>query len=130
MAAAITSVCISLFSGRGCCRKSQALSGSPVTSRLVLELPCLLWLKELVFDLQFVSHAVNRARDEGCRAKSGQIPACYSVTFLLLTKNRMLTVKQPSLPTNSLSPEKRHGRHGLIASGRTNNEGKDDLTLL
>lgn len=97
---------------------------------LVLELPCLLWLREFAFLLQFVSRPVKGACDEGCRVKSGQRAAYCSLTFLLLTKKLMLTVKQPPLPTNSLPREKRHGRHGLIASGRADNEGKEDLTLL
>lgn len=62
--------------------------------------------------------------------KSRQIAAYYSLTFLLLTKQLMLSIKQPSQATNSLSQEERDGRHRMIASGRTNNGGKEDLTLL
>ena len=62
--------------------------------------------------------------------KSRQIAADYSLTFLLLTKQLMLSIKQPSQPTNSLSQEERDGRRGMIASGSTNNGGKEGLTLV
>lgn len=99
-------------------------------SMLVLELPCLLWLKEFAFCLQSASFPVNRAQDEGCRVKSRQIAAYYTLTFLLLTKHLMLSIKQPSQATNGFSQEEGDGRHGMVASGRTNNGGKEDLTLL
>lgn len=62
--------------------------------------------------------------------KSRQIAASYSSTFLLLTKQLTLSIKQPSQPTNGLSQEGRDGRHGMIASGRANNGRKEDLTVL
>lgn len=62
--------------------------------------------------------------------KSRQIAAYYYLTFLWLAKQLVLSIKQPSQATNSFSQEDRDGRHRTVASRRTNNGGKEDLTLL
>lgn len=62
--------------------------------------------------------------------KSRQRAAYYSLTFLSLTKQFMLSIQQPSQHTNGLSQVERDRRHGMIVSGSANNGRKQDLTVL
>lgn len=115
---------------RGCCYRSPTPSGSqkgPTGS--CRSCPVCFASRNLSF-LALCSSPANRARGEGCSVILRQIAASYSLTFLLLTKQLTLSIKQPSQPTNGLSQEERDRRHGMIASGRANNEGKEDLTVL
>lgn len=80
--------------------------------------------------LQAAPSPCSRAWDEGCRVKSRHRAAYYSLTFLSLTEQLMLSVQQRSQHTNGLSQEERGRRQGMIVSGSANNGRKQDLTVL
>lgn len=119
-----------LSSGSSYCCKSQTPAGSQNDQHTCSRAALSALLKGICLSLTVCCSPCYRAQGEGCRVKSRQIAAYYYLTFLWLTKQLILSIKQPSQATNSFSQEDRGGRQRMVASRRTNNGGKEDLTLL